>query len=55
MTEQMASDIFLKWVEVLKNNREDDDKEELEDPKTRFWMYAAGENSKYWMSLMQVA
>ena len=47
MTDQMASDIFLKWVEVLKNNREDDDKEELEDPKTRFWMYAAGENSKY--------
>lgn len=48
MTDQLASDIFLKWVEVLKDNRENKESEELEDPKTRFWMYAAGENSKYW-------
>ncbi|SFQ38103.1 5-methylcytosine-specific restriction enzyme B [Lachnospiraceae bacterium XBB1006] len=48
MTEQMASDIFLKWVDILKNTQNDADNEVLEDPKTRFWMYAAGENSRYW-------
>ena len=48
MTDQLASDIFLKWVEVLKDNRENKENDELDDPKTRFWMYAAGENSKYW-------
>ncbi len=48
MTDQLASDIFLKWVDVLKKNREDTEDEEVEDNKTRYWMYAAGENSKYW-------
>lgn len=48
MTDQMASDIFLKWVDVLKNSREVTENEDLYDPKPRFWMYAAGENSKYW-------
>lgn len=48
MTDQLASDIFLKWADVLRKNREEPEDEEKEDNKTRYWMYAAGENSKYW-------
>jgi 5-methylcytosine-specific restriction protein B len=48
MTDQLASDIFQKWVDVLKKNREESDDEDNEESKIRYWMYAAGENSKYW-------
>lgn len=51
MTEQYASDIFQKWVEILKNRREEKDNEDTEDNKVRFWMYAAGENSRLWDEL----
>ena len=48
MTEQYASDIFQKWVEILKNRRDEKNPDEAEDSQVHFWMYAAGENSRLW-------
>lgn len=48
MTDQYASDIFQKWVEILKNRRDEHDENEYEDTNVHFWMYAAGENSRLW-------
>lgn len=48
MTEQYASDIFRKWVEIFKNRQEEKGSEEPEDNKVQFWLYAAGENSRLW-------
>lgn len=48
MTEQYASDIFQKWVEILKNRRDEQNEDESQDSKVHFWMYAAGENSRLW-------
>lgn len=52
MTEKYASDIFQKWVEILKNRREEKNPDE-EDSQVHFWMYAAGENSKLWESFYE--
>lgn len=48
MTEQYASDIFQKWVEILKNRRDEKNPDEVEDSQVHFWMYAAGESSRLW-------
>ena len=46
--EQVASDIFLKWSDVLRDVEGDSDNDESVDDKKRYWIYAAGESSKYW-------
>ena len=43
MTDKAASDIFNKWVVILKNKRD-----ENEDNDKHYWIYAAGENSRLW-------
>ena len=48
MTEQYASDIFQKWVDILKNRRDEQEENQENETKVRFWMYAAGENSRLW-------
>lgn len=48
MTDQYASDIFQKWVEILKNRRDEHYENEYEDTNVHFWIYAAGENSRLW-------
>ncbi|QSX05598.1 AAA family ATPase [Sedimentibacter sp. zth1] len=53
MTEQLASDIFRKWVEVLKSKREADEKDLPVDEQVHFWVYAAGENSRLWDEFYQ--
>ena len=47
MTDQYASDIFFKWVEINKN-RVDEEEKEREEVQVHFWIYAAGENSRMW-------
>ena len=52
MTDELASYIVFKWIDILKNRR---DKASTETPakadvpqKKRFWMYAPGEGSRLW-------
>lgn len=53
MSEQYASDIFQKWVEILKNRREEQNPDEETDSQVHFWIYAAGENSRLWEDFYQ--
>lgn len=53
MTEQYASDIFQKWVEILKNRREEQNPDEEINSQVHFWIYAAGENSRLWEDFYQ--
>lgn len=47
MDEQMASDIYLKWADIVRNTQAQDEQDDVDDRK-HYWMYAAGEKSKYW-------
>lgn len=53
MSEQYASDIFQKWVEILKNRREEQNPDEETNSQVHFWIYAAGENSRLWEDFYQ--
>ena len=51
MTRELASEIFFKWVDILKNRREsaqDTDPIERELNEKHFWIYAPGESSRMW-------
>ena len=51
MTHELASEIFKKWVEILKNRREskvDETGDRRDTPEKRFWIYAPGEGSRKW-------
>lgn len=48
MTDRYASEIFQKWAEIMKNRREENENGGQEDNKVQFWLYAAGEKSRFW-------
>lgn len=51
MSRKLASDIFFKWVDILKESRENEqdiDQPERELNEKHFWIYAAGEGSRKW-------
>jgi 5-methylcytosine-specific restriction protein B len=51
MNEQIASDIFKKWVEIMKEQRGKGDSPDTPDnmkSETRSWIYAPGEGSHKW-------
>ena len=51
MTRELASEIFYKWVNILKERREGTSDGEIVERETsgkHFWIYAPGENSRKW-------
>jgi len=50
LTEQMVSDIFKKWVEILRKRRESaqTSSPDQDIPSIKYWIYAPGENSRKW-------
>ena len=51
MNEEIASDIFMKWVEILKERRENEEEQSLNERnvnEVRYWLYAPGEGSCMW-------
>ena len=51
MTHELASEIFVKWVDILKERRENGQEDEKQGRKTgekHYWIYAPGENSRKW-------
>lgn len=47
MTEKLASDIFYKWVDILKERREKGDI--IEPPSEKhYWIFSAGEGARKW-------
>lgn len=51
MNREIASEIFFKWVDILKERRDNAQKAETADRATsekHFWMYAPGEGSRKW-------
>lgn len=51
MTRELASEIFFKWVDILKERREnsqDIEPSEREPNEKHFWIYAPGEGSRKW-------
>lgn len=51
MTDEIASEIFFKWVNILKERREgNQDPTNMKDrpDKKLYWMYAPGEGSNMW-------
>ncbi len=51
MTQELASEIFFKWVDILKIRRENISESMPEARNTneiRYWMYAPGEGSRLW-------
>lgn len=51
LNEQVASDIFLKWADILKERRESADEitsSDRNENEIRYWMYAPGEGSRLW-------
>ena len=51
MTHELASEIFFKWVNILKERRENkqiEEIQELETPEKCFWIYSPGESSRKW-------
>jgi len=51
MTHELASDIFYRWVNILKERRESSveiETEERETNEKRFWIYSPGENARKW-------
>jgi 5-methylcytosine-specific restriction protein B len=51
MTREIASEIFLKWVDILKERREqanNNGSDSREPDEKRYWIYAPGEKSQKW-------
>lgn len=50
LNDEMISDIFKKWVEILKKRREDTQTSSPDQdiPATKYWIYAPGQNSHKW-------
>ncbi|MDR2729185.1 MAG: AAA family ATPase [Chitinispirillales bacterium] len=51
MTHELASEIFYRWVNILKERREnasDIETAKRETNEKRYWIYAPGENSRKW-------
>ena len=48
MNEQIASAIFLKWVDILKERRGGADNVEERTNETHYWLYAPGEKAFLW-------
>jgi 5-methylcytosine-specific restriction protein B len=51
ITEEIASEIFLKWVDILKERRENEQDSlpnERNKNEKRYWIYAPGNNSSKW-------
>ncbi|SDI53565.1 Mrr N-terminal domain-containing protein [Desulfosporosinus hippei DSM 8344] len=51
LTDEMASEIFFKWVNILKERREgnpDPTTMQNQSDKRLYWMYAPGEGSNMW-------
>ncbi|SDI51020.1 AAA family ATPase [Desulfosporosinus hippei] len=51
LTDEMASEIFFKWVNILKERREgnpDPTTVQNQSDKRLYWMYAPGEGSNMW-------
>ncbi|MCL2841428.1 MAG: AAA family ATPase [Defluviitaleaceae bacterium] len=51
MTHKLASDIFIKWVGILKERREnahDIESQERETHEKHYWLYAPGEGARKW-------
>jgi 5-methylcytosine-specific restriction protein B len=51
MNEEIASEIFMKWVNILKERRENADEPSTNDRnknEVRYWIYAPGEGSRMW-------
>ena len=51
INEEIASQIFYKWMEINKQKRinADDSSDEIRNEnEVRYWLYAPGENSRFW-------
>jgi len=51
MNDEIASEIFLKWVDILKERRENVEDALINERNTnekRYWIYAPGNNSSKW-------
>lgn len=51
INDQIASDIFLKWVDILKERREGTNEKSTSDRnenEIRYWLYAPGRDSRLW-------
>lgn len=51
ITNELASEIFLKWVDILKERRENEQEVEVperEPNEKHYWIYAPGEGSRKW-------
>jgi 5-methylcytosine-specific restriction protein B len=51
MTDKLASEIFYKWVDILKERRENQQNEEFpnrEQNEKHFWIYAPGQGARKW-------
>ena len=51
MTHDLASEIFYKWVDILKERRESASEIEIaerETPEKHYWIYSPGENACKW-------
>ena len=51
ITDQIASDIFFKWVDILKDRRENDQGSlpvKRDTTEKRYWIYAPGNNASKW-------
>lgn len=57
MTDELASEIFLKWVDILKERRlkkaNSIGESENKIYKKKFWIYAPGESSRLWDEFYQ--
>ena len=51
INEEIASEIFMKWIDILKDRRENADASasgERSKNEVRYWIYAPGEGSRMW-------
>lgn len=50
MNDELASEIFIKWVEIFKGRRERGEEALLDtkENELKYWMYAPGEGSRMW-------
>lgn len=51
MDEEIASDIFYKWMEIHKERRERNEESatgDISENELRYWIYAPGESSRKW-------
>lgn len=51
MDEELASDIFYKWMEIHKERREKNEESatgDISQNEVRYWIYAPGESSRKW-------